>query len=57
MEHLLDSLEQILDDINNPDYEVEYSVSGTCQLLFCERLGPMLISNASQEWCSDPQAW
>ncbi len=30
MERLLESLENILDEINNPDYEVEYSVSVSC---------------------------
>ena len=27
MEHMLDSLENLLDEIGDPDYEVEYSVS------------------------------
>lgn len=30
MECLLDSLERLLDELDSPDNEVEYSVSGSC---------------------------
>ncbi|KAJ3479178.1 hypothetical protein NLI96_g9242 [Meripilus lineatus] len=55
MEHLLDSLEQILDDINNPDYEVEYS-SGVLTLKLGDE-GTYVINKQppnKQIWLSSP---